>query len=58
MDEFKNLVKEKRPHIIGITESWEKQDKGDAMFQLEGYNMYRNDREEKNTNVEGELCFM
>ena len=48
MDEFKNLVKEKRPHIIGITESWGKQDIGDAMFQLEGYNMYRNDREDKN----------
>ena len=32
MDEFRNLVKEQKPHIIGITESLGKQDIGDAMF--------------------------
>ena len=47
MDEFRNLVKEQKPHIIGITETWGNEDTSDAMFQLEGYNMYRNDREDK-----------
>ena len=47
MDELRTLVKEHKPHIIGITETWGNQGISDAMFQLEGYNIYRNDREDK-----------
>ena len=47
MDEFRNLVKEHKPHIIGVTETWGKECIDDAMFQLDGYNMYRNDRKDK-----------
>ena len=34
MDEFRNLVKEQKPHIIGITETWGNEDTSDAMYQL------------------------
>ena len=47
MDELRNLVKEHKPHVVGITETWRKNEIGDETFQLEGYNMYRNDREDK-----------
>ena len=47
MDELRNLVKEHKPHVVGITETWGNTQIGDATFQLEGYNMYRNDREDK-----------
>ena len=45
MDELRTIVKEQKPHIIAITETWGKDSISDASFQLEGYNMYRNDRE-------------
>ena len=48
MDELRNLTKVHKPHIIAITETWGNVTINDATFQLEGYNMYRNDREDKN----------
>ena len=48
MDELKKQVEIRKPHIIAITETWGNEDLGDALFQLKGYNMYRNDREDKN----------
>ena len=47
MDELRDLVKRYKPHIIGITETWGKETIGDATFHIEGYNMYRNDRDDK-----------
>ena len=47
MDELRNLVKEHKPDVVGITETWGNKNIGEATFQLEGYNIYRNDREDK-----------
>ena len=43
MDEFKLLVDDEKPDIIGITETWAKEDFGDEFYQLNGYNCLRND---------------
>ena len=48
MDELRTLVSDYKPHIIAITETWGKDSITDAAFQIEGYNMYRNDREDTN----------
>ena len=48
MDELRTLVSDHKPHIIAITETWGKDSITDAAFQIEGYNMYRNDREDTN----------
>ena len=46
MDEFKIIVSDIKPHIISITESWGAECITDGIFSLEGYTMYRNDRQE------------
>ena len=33
--------------IVSVTESWAKDDKGDGLYALKGYKMYRNDRNNK-----------
>jgi len=38
-------VFEYSPRIIGIAESWCTNDVGDAQLHLQGYNMFRNDRQ-------------
>ena len=47
MDELRNLVKDHKPDVIGVTETWGNDQIGEATFQIEGYNIYRNDREDK-----------
>ena len=47
MDELRNIVKEHKPDVVGVTETWANSSMGEATFQLEGYNIYRNDREDK-----------
>ena len=44
MPEFKVIVRDKRPHIISVTESWGQEWQNDSIFSIEGYTMYRNDR--------------
>ena len=48
MDDLRTLVKINKPHIISVTETWGNEEIDDAIFKLEGYNMYRNDREDTN----------
>ena len=43
-NEFNIMVDDKKPHIIGITESWANNDITDAELGLEGYVMFRKDR--------------
>ena len=33
--------------IVSVTESWAKDKKGDGLYALKGYKMYRNDRNNK-----------
>ena len=42
--ELNIMVYDIKPHIIGITESWAKNDITDAELGLEGYVMFRKDR--------------
>ena len=58
MDELRDLVKRYKPYIIGITETWGKETIGDATFHIEGYNMYRNDRDDKTYKHGEELFYM
>ena len=44
--EFKLIVTDIKPHIISITESWGQEWHSDGIFSLDGYTMYRNDRQE------------
>ena len=44
MSEFKLIVRDIKPHIISVTESWGQEWHNDGVFSLEGYTMYRNDR--------------
>ena len=44
MEEFKILVRNTRPNVISITESWGQDWHTDGVFNLDGYTMYRNDR--------------
>ena len=44
MDEFVANVSELQPDIIGITESWANDKILDAELSLNGYVMFRNDR--------------
>ena len=46
MDEFKLVVTDLKPQIISITESWGDECITDGIFALDGYTMYRNDRQE------------
>ena len=41
------MVDDIKPHIIGITESWANNTITDAELRLEGYVMFRKDREEE-----------
>ena len=45
MDEFKLIVTDIKPHILSITESWGAECITDGIFSLDGYTMYRNDRQ-------------
>ena len=44
MDELKDLVTKKKYHIIGITESWARNEIDDSELHTDGYVMYRHDR--------------
>ena len=44
MPEFKVIIRDKKPHIISVTESWGQEWQSDSIFSIEGYTMYRNDR--------------
>jgi len=45
MDEFKQLVIKNKYHIVGITESWAHQHINEGELHIDGYNMYRKDRQ-------------
>jgi len=47
MDKLSALVEIYKPHIIGITESWDNKDIKDAEFGITGY-LFRKDRSSKN----------
>jgi len=47
LDELTRMVDEIQPDIIGITESWANKNINDAELGLEGYAMYRKDRNER-----------
>ena len=49
--EFEKLVADIKPEIISITESWGGKDIGDGIFNLRGYNMYREDRNRRGGGV-------
>ena len=44
LNEFRLLVKDKKPDIISITESWAREDTTDGIFALQGYTLYRDDK--------------
>ena len=44
MDELREIIDREKPHIISVTETWGKERMGDAIFSVDGYNIYRNDR--------------
>ncbi|CAL4086760.1 unnamed protein product [Meganyctiphanes norvegica] len=44
MEELREMVREIKPHIIGVTETWGKEEINDAYFKMENYILYRNDR--------------
>lgn len=44
MDELKDLVTKNKYHIIGITESWARNEIDDSELHIDGYVMYRQDR--------------
>jgi len=46
MEELELIAEMEKPHIIGITESWGKTEVADSEISLEGYTMYRTDRED------------
>ena len=48
MDMFQATVFELKPDVIGITESWANDNIGDAELSLDGYVMYRMDRNTSN----------
>ena len=43
--EFKLIIRDQKPHIISITESWGQDWHPDSLFALDGYTLYRNDRQ-------------
>ena len=43
--EFKLIISDQKPHIISITESWGQDWHPDSLFALDGYTLYRNDRQ-------------
>ena len=46
-DELELYIIENKPSIIGVTESWENRDIGDSELNLEGYELFRKDRDIK-----------
>ena len=44
MSELEKRAKLSKPYIISITESWGKDNIDDIVYNLDDYNMYRNDR--------------
>ena len=44
MDELRVLVAEKKPEIIGITESWCYDEILDSELEITGYKLFREDR--------------
>ena len=47
MDEFKGVTDREKTHIISVTETWGKEWMGDAIFSVNDYNFYRDDRDKK-----------
>ena len=46
MEELELIAELQKPHIIGITESWGKTEVMDSEISLNGYTMYREDRQD------------
>lgn len=44
-EELQNLLIEKGIAILGVTESWAHEDIGDAELNMEGYKVFRRDRD-------------
>ena len=47
MDEFRSVIEREKPQIVSVTETWGKEWMGEAIFSLNDYNIYRDDRNEK-----------
>jgi predicted nuclease with TOPRIM domain len=45
-EELEMIDELEKPHIIRVTESWEKNTAADAEISLKGYTMYRKDRDD------------
>ena len=53
--ELELYVEEEKPDIIGLTESWAKEEMGDCELDIDGYVMFRRDREnQRSTGMEQE----
>ena len=44
MSELRAMIGTTKPGIVSVTETWGKSEKPDSVYDLEGYNLYRNDR--------------
>src|SRR5688572_7389730 len=51
--ELELYVEEEEPDIIGLTESWAKEEMGDCELEIDGYVMFRRDRENQRTTGHG-----
>ena len=51
--ELELYVEEEEPDIIGLTESWAKVDMGDCELDIDGYVMFRRDRENQRSTGHG-----
>jgi hypothetical protein len=56
--ELELYVEMEKPDIIGITESWARDDMGDSELALDGYVMFRRDREKQNSRGGGVLLYV
>ena len=43
-EELSDIVTERKPLVVGITETWLKSDIKDAEINLQGYDLFRSDR--------------
>ena len=46
LDELQLCVEVEKPHILGITESWGKEEIDDGELSLPGYTLFRKDRDD------------
>ena len=44
MEECRKNAKDYKTSIVSVTETWGQEDLGDEIFNIEGFNMYRDDR--------------